>query len=154
MDGTRKQRLISDFVNRRVWAVVGVSQDRGKFGNRVFRSLRDAGYIVYPVNPKGGEVEGVEVCPTLADLPQPPEVVDLVVPPPVTEQVVKEAHELGLTRMWMQPGAESEAAIAYCQEHGIQVVYDACAMVWKRQWDASQDGACFRKTGAGSESRA
>lgn len=130
-----KRRLISDFVNRRVWAVVGVSRDRRKFGNRVFRSLRDAGYTVYPVNPKGGQIEGARVYPTLADLPQPPDVVDLVVPPPVTGQVVKEAHALGLTRIWMQPGAEAKAAIAYCHEHDIEVVHDACAMVWRRSWD-------------------
>ncbi len=132
---TEQRQLIADFVNRRVWAVVGASQNRSKFGNRVYRSLRDAGYTVFPVNPKAGELEGAKVYPSLADLPEPPEVIDLVVPPPVTEQVVKEAHELGLTRVWMQPGAESEAAIAYCLEHGMQVVHDACAMVWKRQWD-------------------
>lgn len=130
-----QQHLISDFVHRRIWAVVGASRDRSKFGNRVFRSLRDAGYIVFPVNPKGGMLEGAEVYPSLAELPEPPEVVDMVVPPAVTEQVVEEAHRLGLTRIWMQPGAESEAAIAYCHEHGIEVVHDACAMVWKRQWD-------------------
>lgn len=133
-----KERLISDFVNRRVWAVVGASQDRGKFGNRVFRSLCEAGYVVYPVNPKGGTLEGVQVYPTLADLPEMPEVVDFVVPPPVTEKVVKEAHRLGLNRLWMQPGAESEEAIAYCQANGIQLVYDACAMVHRRWWDQAE----------------
>jgi predicted CoA-binding protein len=130
-----KERLISDFVNRRVWAIVGASRDRSKFGNRVYRSLSNSGYTVYAVNPKGGELEGSEVYPTLADLPQSPEVVDLVVPPAVTEQIVKEAHQLGLSRIWMQPGAESQAAIAYCQEQGMQVVYHACAMVHKRQWE-------------------
>lgn len=135
MEPMEKEQLISDFVNRRVWAVVGASQDRSKFGNRIFRSMRESGYIVYPVNPRGGELEGATVYPTLADLPQPPEVVDLVVPPAVSEQVVRLAHELGLTRVWMQPGAESDAAIAYCNEHDIQVVYDACAMVHKRQWE-------------------
>jgi predicted CoA-binding protein len=134
MDGIVKEKLISDFVNRKVWAVVGASQDRNKFGNRVFRSLRDAGYTVYPVNPSVDEVEGAKVYPSLAALPQVPEVVDLVVPPPITEKVVEQAHELGLTRIWMQPGAESEAAIEYCREHGIEVIYDACAMVHKRQW--------------------
>ena len=61
--------------------------------------------------------------------------IDLVVPPPVTEKVVQEAHELGLDRIWMQPGAESETAIQYCQDHTMQVIYDACAMVHKRQWN-------------------
>jgi predicted CoA-binding protein len=126
--------LISSFVDRRVWAVVGASQDPTKFGYHVFRSLQQAGYLVYPVNPRGGELLGAQVYPSLADLPQPPEVVDTVVPPAITEQVVKEMHRLGLTRVWMQPGSESEAAIAYCREHGIQVVYDACAMVHRLQW--------------------
>ncbi len=130
-----QQTLISDFVNRRVWAVVGASQDRRKFGYQIFRSLLDAGYTVYPVNPKGGELDGVKVYPSLADLPQLPEVVDMVVPPAVTEQVVREAHGLGLSRVWMQPGAESEASVRYCREHGMQVVERACAMVWKRSWD-------------------
>ena len=126
--------LIADFVDRRTWAVVGASQDPAKFGSRVFRNLRDAGYTVYPVNPKGGELDGAEVYRSLADLPERPEVIDLVVPPAVTEQVVREAHHLGLTRIWMQPGAESQAAIDFCHQQSIQVVHNACAMVWKRQW--------------------
>ena len=134
MDRIDKERLISDFVGRRVWAVVGASQDRAKFGNRIFRDLCSAGYTVYPVNPRGGELEGVRVYPTLADLPVAPDVIDLVVPPAVTDQVVREAHQQGLTRIWMQPGAESQAAIDYCHEHGLQVVYHACAMVHKRRW--------------------
>jgi predicted CoA-binding protein len=128
------QRLISDFVNRRVWAVVGATADRSKFGNLVFHTLLDAGYRVYPVNPKGGELQGVPVYPSLADLPELPEVVDTVVPPAVTEQIVQEMYALGLTRVWMQPGSESESAIRYCEEHAIQAVYDACAMVHRRWW--------------------
>jgi predicted CoA-binding protein len=135
VENVDKDALIRDFVNRRLWAVVGASQDRTKFGNRVFRSLRGAGYAVYPVNPRGGELEGTQVYPSLADLPQAPEVVDLVVAPAVTEQVVREAHKLGLNRIWMQPGAESQEAIDYCHEHGIQVIHNACAMVHQRRWN-------------------
>jgi predicted CoA-binding protein len=134
MEPGEKQRLISDFVGRRTWAVVGASQDRQKFGNRVFRSLRDSGYVVYPVNPTVDEVEGDRAYPSLADLPESPEVIDLVVPPAVSEKIVREARQLGLTKVWMQPGAESDEAIAYCEEQGIEVLYDACAMVWKRNW--------------------
>jgi len=130
-----QEELIADFVNRRLWAIVGASQNRSKYGNRVFRSLRHAGYRVYPVNPNVTEVEGDVAYPTLAELPERPEVVNLVVPPPVTEQVVRQAHELGLMRIWMQPGTESDEAIEFCETHGMQLVYDACAMVQKRKWD-------------------
>lgn len=128
------EQLIADFTARRVWAVVGASNDPNKYGHRIFQTLRAAGYRVYPVNPKGGEIDGVRVYPTLADLPEKPEVVDIVVPPQVTEEIVRQAKALGLTRVWMQPGAESEVAIRYCRENGIQVVHDVCAMHFRRDW--------------------
>jgi len=61
-------------------------------------------------------------------------VVDIVVPPQVTEEIVRQCAELGLGRVWMQPGSESEEAIRFCQEKGIRVVHDACAMLRKREW--------------------
>jgi len=131
---TPVEKRIQDFINRRTWAVVGVSHDPAKFGNRIYRDLRGAGYTVYGVNPKGGEIDGQPLYPSLADLPEPVEVVDLVVPPRVTEKVVQEAHRLGLNRVWMQPGAESEAAIEWAEARGMEVVHDACAMVSKKVW--------------------
>lgn len=132
---TDLEALIQEFTGLRVWAVVGASTNPEKYGNRIFRTLRSAGYTVYGVNAGGGEIDGQPLYPSLAALPQKPQVVDLVVPPPVTEQVVQECAALGLTRVWMQPGSESEGAIRYCHEHGIRVVHGACAMIHKRVWE-------------------
>ena len=126
--------LMRDFTNRRTWAVVGATNDPRKYGNRILRDLRRAGYIVYAVNNRETEIEGEPAYRSLAGLPVKPEVVDIVVPPDQTEQIVRQCRSLGLARVWMQPGAESEAAIQYCLDNGIQVVHDACAMVQKRQW--------------------
>lgn len=128
--------LIQEFVSHRLWAVVGVSEDPSKYGHLVFATLLDSGYKVLGVNPKNGQVLGQTIYRTLADLPEKPEVVDIVVPPAVTEQIVRQCLDLGLTRVWMQPGAESQEAIDFCEANGIQVVWDACAMVHrKRSWD-------------------
>jgi len=70
----------------------------------------------------------------LADLPERPAVVDIVVPPKITGEIVRQCAELGLGRVWMQPGSESAKAIRFYQEQGIQVVHDTCAMIRKRQW--------------------
>ena len=126
--------LIQEFIDQRVWVVVGASLNPEKYGNKIFRDLRAAGYIVYGVNPGGGEIEGQRLYPTLADLPEEPVVVDIVVPPRVTEEIVRQCAELGLERVWMQPGSESEEAIRLCQENGIKTVYNACAMIRKREW--------------------
>ena len=41
-------------------AILGASADRAKFGNKSVRAHAQAGYEVYPVNPSGGEIEGLE----------------------------------------------------------------------------------------------
>jgi predicted CoA-binding protein len=128
------EELIQEFINQRVWAVVGASLNPEKFGHQVFRNLQAAGYIVYGVNPSGGEIEGQRLYPGLADLPEKPAVVDIVVPPKVTKEIVRQCAELELGRVWMQPGSESEEAIRFCQERGIEVVHGACAMIRKREW--------------------
>lgn len=128
--------LVEECVNERVWAIVGASEDRSKFGSRVYRVLRDAGYRVYAVNPNVTAVEGDPAYPTLADLPEPPAVVNLVVPPAVSERIVEEASALGLKRLWFQPGAESERAVRRCAELGLGCVHDDCSMVRRRRWPA------------------
>ena len=70
----------------------------------------------------------------MADLPEKPAVVDIVVPPKVTEEIVRQCAELGLGRVWMQPGSESEEATRFCHEKGIKVVHGVCAMMLRREW--------------------
>jgi predicted CoA-binding protein len=40
----------------------------------------------------------------------------------VTEKLVEDAHTVGIQRIWMQPGAESERAIERCRELGISLI--------------------------------
>ncbi len=126
--------LIRDFVGQKVWAVVGASTNPAKFGNIIFRNLLHAGYAVYAVNPRRGEIEGHAFYPSLEALPEVPDVVDVVVPPKLAEGVLRECARLGIRRVWLQPGAESGEAVRLGEELGLQVVHDACAMVHRRNW--------------------
>ena len=67
--------------------------------------------------------------PSVSAIPEKVDVVDVVVPPNLTEELVKECKKLGITRVWMQPGAESDAAVKYCKDNGIGVIYGACVMM-------------------------
>ncbi|MFQ6015793.1 MAG: CoA-binding protein [Anaerolineae bacterium] len=131
---TTQEDLIEEFINLRTWALVGASNNREKYGNIIFRNLREAGYHVYPVNPHATEIEGVPCYPSLADLPEKPAVVDIVVPPQVTVEVIKECARLGIERVWIQPGAESEEAIRTSHELGLKVVHHRCAMKHRKRW--------------------
>jgi len=125
---------ITDFLNKQnVFAVVGVSKNPAKYGHQVYKDLKEAGYVVYAVNPTIDEVLGDRCYHSLNELPQKPDVVDTVVPPALTEGIVKECKELGIARVWMQPGSESEKAINFCVENNINVVHDMCVMVKRRE---------------------
>jgi len=130
------QKLIKAFLNKRnIFAVVGASRDPKKYGYQVYRDLKNAGYEVYAVNPNAEEILGDKCYLSLKNLPAKPDVVDIVVPPKVTEEVVKSCKELGITRVWMQPGSESEKAITFCKENGIDVVYGVCVMIERARHD-------------------
>ena len=128
------RNLIKDFLRKEnVFAVVGVSRNPAKYGHQVYRDLKEAGSVVYPVNPQIDEVLGDICYPSLNDLPEKPDVVDTVVQPTVTEEIVKECKALGIDKVWMQPGSESEQALTFCRQNKIQVVHDACVMVARRE---------------------
>jgi predicted CoA-binding protein len=126
---------IDEAVNSRVWAVVGASNDRSKFGNRIYRNMHSAGYRVYPVNPNEEQVEGAPAFATLADLPETPDVVDVVVPSWVGRKIAQEAADAGIRFFWLQPGAESNELVEYAESLGLEVIHNACAMVERRHWD-------------------
>jgi predicted CoA-binding protein len=111
-------------------ALAGVSRSGRGFGNAVLKDLSRKGYEVLPVHPEASEIGGVRCYPSLGDLPKQPGGLVLVVPPDQTEKLVREAHETGIGRVWMQQGAESEAAIRYCEQHDLDVVHGECIMMF------------------------
>jgi len=45
---------------------------------------------------------------------------------------VKVCKRLGIRKVWMQPGSESETALNFCKENSIEVVHGVCVMVERR----------------------
>ena len=123
------EELIKEFMAQKKFAVVGATDNTEKYGNRIFKNLSGRGYEVYPVNPNLKEIEGVKCYPTLADIPVKVDVVDFIVPPSVTESILKDCKKLGLNHIWLQPGSESDAAIAFCRDNDFKVVYGTCVML-------------------------
>lgn len=110
------------FLAGKRFAVVGASQDRGKYGNKVLRVYKQNQREVVPINPSAAEVEGLTAYRELAAVPGAIDGVSIITPPKVTEQVVQEAVALGIKNIWMQPGAESAAAIETARAAGANVI--------------------------------
>ncbi|GIK84182.1 MAG: CoA-binding protein [Patescibacteria group bacterium] len=115
-------------------AVVGVSANPDKYGHKVFRDLLRSEYNIVGINPKGGVILNQKIYPSLLDLPEIPELVILVVPPEVGMSVLESALDLGVTNVWLQPGAESDELIKFAQDNNLDITHHACFMTTQGIW--------------------
>ena len=103
---------VASFLEQPTFAVVGASDNRAKYGNKVLRCYQQNGRAAIPVHPREEEIEGAQCYASLADLPEGAHGASIITPPHVTESVVEDAAAAGIQHLWMQPGAESPEAVA------------------------------------------
>lgn len=124
------EQNIETFLAAPAFGVVGASPNRDKYGNKVLRCYLQKDLRAIPVNPRERFIEGQPCVPDVGQLPAEVSSISIITPPAVTERVVAEAIAHGIRNIWMQPGAESPAAIAACREQGINLIADgSCLLV-------------------------
>ena len=123
------ENLVKDFLKQKRFAVVGSFRNESKYAYKILKILIKKGYQAYPVNRYLSDVKGVKCYKRISDIPFNIDVVNVVTPPSVTEKIVRECKEKTIKRIWLQPGAESEAAIKFCHDNNIDVVHGLCVML-------------------------
>lgn len=121
---------IQDFVSQKTIALVGLSRDEASFSASIKKELELKGYRILPVNPKATNIAGSPCYPSLAALPEKADAVLITTPPAESEAIVREAAAQGIRRVWLQQGAQSEAATAACVERGLSAVSGKCIMMF------------------------
>ncbi|MBC8357289.1 MAG: CoA-binding protein [Planctomycetes bacterium] len=110
-------------------AILGASADRSKFGNKSVRAHLQQGYDVYPVNPRGGEIEGLTVYESLADIPvERLSRISVYLPPHVGLKMLDEVVAKGCDEFWLNPGSDSDEVTAKARELGLDPII-ACSIV-------------------------
>jgi uncharacterized protein len=110
-------------------AVIGASNDRSKYGNKSVRAHQAMGYDVYPVNPRGGEIEGLVAYARIEDVPVGTlDRVSMYVPPGVGLTLLPAIASRQPAELWLNPGSESEAVIAAAEQLGLNPIV-ACSIV-------------------------
>ena len=111
-------------------AILGASADREKYGNKAVRAFVARGYTVYPVNPKGGEVEGLPVYISLAAIPADVKLdrISVYLPPAVGLKTLPEIAARGASELWLNPGSESDELVEAAEKQGLNVI-QACSIV-------------------------
>ncbi len=110
-------------------AILGASADREKFGNKSVRAHLQQGYEVFPVNPKGGQIEGLDVFARLSDVPvERLDRISVYLPPQVMLKVLPEVAAKGCDEFWLNPGSDSEEVVEAARSLGLDPII-ACSIV-------------------------
>ena len=110
-------------------AIIGASADRSKFGNKSVRAHLAQEYQVFPINPKGGQIEGLTAYSSITEVPvERLDRVSMYVPPAVGMRLVEAIAAKGCDELWLNPGSESDELAARARELGLEPII-ACSIV-------------------------
>jgi acyl-CoA synthetase (NDP forming)/GNAT superfamily N-acetyltransferase len=113
-------------------AIVGASRKPGRVGHAILRNVVDAGFTgrVYAVNPHAKSVMGVACVPSVADLPEPPDVAVIAVPAPNVTAVAEDCGRRGARSLVVvTAGIDADTGaelLAACRRHGMRLVGPNC----------------------------
>lgn len=112
----------------KVIAVVGCSKDDQKYSNIVAKFMKDAGYVIIPVNPTADQILGERCYDSLLSIDEDVDIVDVFRPSSEALEITKQAITIGAKVVWLQEGITSEEARVYAEERGVEFVQDKCTM--------------------------
>jgi uncharacterized protein len=111
-------------------AIVGASANPARASYFVSTYLLGStDYTIWFVNPNEAEILGRPVYPSLAELPDAPDIVDVFRRPADLPAVAHEAVAAGAKVFWAQLGLWSDEAAAVAWDGGLDVVMNRCLKI-------------------------
>ena len=107
-------------------AMIGASPDPDKPSYGVMQYLLEQGYKVIPVRPGEGDVLGIPVVNSLAEIDEPIHMVDVFRKSEAAPDIAREAVAMGATSLWLQPGCVSDEAGEIARAAGLAFAQDLC----------------------------
>jgi|DewCreStandDraft_4_1066084.scaffolds.fasta_scaffold00138_113 predicted CoA-binding protein len=122
-------KQINEFLNQRKYAIVGVSANKNKFGNTLYKEAIAKNMDIIPIHPHLDSIEGKKCYSKLSDL-EGIEAIIISVSPKNTVSIVNQAIDYGIKHIWLQQGAETKEAIDLCEKNNINVIYQRCLLMF------------------------
>lgn len=129
-DTTQMKTILED---AKVIAVIGHSDKSFRASYQIAQYLRDVGYTVYPVNPTIEQVNGEKSYASLADFPEPVDIVNVFRRSVFLPGVIDDAVAANAKHVWTQLDVFDKEAGKKAVEAGLGVVMDRCIKVEHRR---------------------
>ena len=121
------------FEEAKTIAVLGASPDTTKASNHVAKYLKDVGYKMIPVYPKGDTILGEKVYRSLAEIDVPVDMVVVFRKPAALDAIADAVIARGdVKTYWTQLELTNNDAAQRVKDAGINVVQNYCAMIEHR----------------------
>jgi predicted CoA-binding protein len=127
---TKVKNERKDFWAGKNYAVVGISDKRGKFGNAVFKELEKRGYKVFPVNQRSNLFENQMCYNSLSEISEPLDGAIIITRPEGAKQAIRECINLGIKKAWLYPGSKCEEVINLAKENEIELICKVCPLLY------------------------
>lgn len=114
--------------------VVGASNDDSKAACYVPEHMKQHGWRIIPVNPRGGTIGGDTAYPSLADVPEQIGLVDVFRPSEQTPDIARQAVAAGASALWLQLHISSDEARRIAEDAGLLYVENRCLIVEQRRF--------------------
>jgi len=124
-------KIIAIFDNVRTIALIGASDKPERDSHKVMAFLINKGYQVFPVNPllAGKSIQGCEVYSSLADIPQPIDLVDVFRDSKYLYDIVVETKQAKVKRIWAQIGVMDAEAELLASNNDILMISNRCPAI-------------------------
>ncbi len=113
-------------------AVVGAARDESKIGYKILKNILSGGYRgkVYPINPQGGEILGLQAYRSIEEVKEPVDVASIVIPAKFVFDAVKSCTRKGVKYLTIISSGFSEIGnneeerriVSYAKEHDARVL--------------------------------
>lgn len=138
-------------------AVIGASTKEHTIGSDIMKRLQEYKFTgkIYPVNPKGGVIEGIQAYTSVSEIPGEVDLALIIIPAKFVNQTLDECNAKGIKGIcvisagFKESGAEGaqmeKDLVAKLEEHGMRCVGPNCLGVVNTHPDIRLDG-CFAES--------
>ncbi|HEX2934560.1 MAG TPA: CoA-binding protein [Bacteroidales bacterium] len=125
-----QREIIDSFLDNKNLAIAGVSRNSKKFGNIIYKTLKEKGFQITPINPVAEEIEGQPCLKSVMELAPTMQHLLIATHKKDTARVLAQAVAKGIPYIWIQNGCESSEALKLAEEHKVNIISKACFLMY------------------------
>lgn len=126
----KKKEKINEFFNSKCFAISGVSRDKTKFGNMVYKAFADHSLNVLPINPNIETIDGAKVFSSIEYLPSEVDAIVILNNKNRSQEIINQAIAKGIKNIWIQQKSEPAGFKVSSENMGNNIIMGECIFMW------------------------